>query len=453
MPNLSSHRYHVAMPSKPVFTPVLPSRLWAELGTRDFAQLAASPDMERTVAVLPVAATEQHGPHLPVSVDATLLQGVMDAALALLPPELPVLFLPPQNVGLSPEHIRFPGTLTLAPATVLALWTDIGESVARAGIKKLLLFNGHGGQVSVMDIVARELRTRCGLLVYSASWFSLPLPPDVSARFSAEEHRFGIHAGDIETSMMLHLAPHTVQMEQAQHFHSTSQDRAERYPLLGNGKSAKLGWQMQDYHPAGAVGNAAAASAEKGRAVVEAAAVGLAQLLQEISDLPGDTLCAVPQLERHVSPASQPQAPAPSPSPEPTLFARPEQGYAGDVTPEQAWDWVCAGSAVLVDVRSDAERAWVGEVPGAHAVPWKQWPGMLPNPDFDVQLRAAVPAGQRVVLLCRSGVRSIAAAQRATHIGMEAWNVLEGFEGDPDASAQRNHSGGWRARGLPWRQS
>jgi len=444
MPNLSSHRYHAAMPTEPLSPPALPSRFWSELGTRDFAQLAASPGIGRTVAVLPVAATEQHGPHLPVSVDATLLQGVMDAALARLPPELPVLFLPPQNVGLSPEHIRFPGTLTLAPATLIALWTELGESVARAGIKKLLLFNGHGGQVSVMDIVARELRTRCGLLVYSASWFSLPLPQEVSARFSAEEHRFGIHAGDIETSMMLHLAPDTVHMEHARHFHSTSQDRAAHYPLLGNGKSAKLGWQMQDYNLAGAVGNAAAATAEKGRALVEAAGAGLAQLLQEIADLPGDTLCDTPRLHPPAAPPAQAA---------PTTFARREQGYAGDVTPEQAWGWVSAGEAVLVDVRSDAERAWVGQVPGAAAVAWKQWPGMLPNPDFDAQLRAAVPAGQRAVLLCRSGVRSIAAAQRATQLGIEAWNVLEGFEGDPDASAQRNHSGGWRARGLPWRQT
>ena len=443
MLNLYSRRYHAAMPTEPLSPPALPSRFWSELGTRDFAQLAAASGLERTVAVLPVAATEQHGPHLPVSVDATLLQGVMDAALARLPPELPVLFLPPQNVGLSPEHIRFPGTLTLAPATLIALWTELGEGVARAGIKKLLLFNGHGGQVSVMDIVARELRTRSGLLVYSASWFSLPLPQEVSARFSAEEHRFGIHAGDIETSMMLHLAPHTVHMEHARHFHSTSQDRAARYPLLGNGKTAKLGWQMQDYNPVGAVGNAAAATAEKGRALVEAAGAGLAQLLQEIADLPGDTLCDTPQVHQQAAPTSAP----------PTTFTRPDQGYAGDVTPEQAWGWVSAGEAVLVDVRSDAERAWVGEVPGAAAVAWKQWPGMLPNPDFDAQLRAAVPAGQRAVLLCRSGVRSIAAAQRATQLGIEAWNVLEGFEGDPDASAQRNHSGGWRARGLPWRQT
>ncbi|MFN4118590.1 creatininase family protein [Acidovorax sp.] len=274
----------------PASSPALPSRFWADLSTRDFAALQASGQADQVVAVLPVAAVEQHGPHLPLSVDATLLQGVIEVALPQLPADLPVLFLPPQNVGLSPEHIRYPGTLTLSPATVIALWTEIGECVARAGIKKLLLLNGHGGQVSVMDIVARELRTRCGLLVYSASWFSLPLPDSVAGQFSAEEHRFGIHAGEIETSMMLHLAPGTVRMEHAQNFRSTSQYRSERYAILGNGKSAKLGWQMQDYHPAGAVGNAAAATAEKGRAVVEAASAQLAALLQELAALPLDTL-------------------------------------------------------------------------------------------------------------------------------------------------------------------
>jgi len=240
--------------------------------------------------VLPVAAIEQHGPHLPLHVDATLLQGVIDAALPLLPAHWPVLFLPPQNIGLSSEHLSFLGTLTLSPATLLAVWSELGACVARAGVKKLLLFNGHGGNVAPMDIVARELRQQHGLLVYSASWFSLPLPDAVHQLFSAEEHRFGIHGGEMETSMMLHLAPHTVRMEQAQYWRSSSQDRAERFSVLGNGRSAKMGWAIEDYHPSGAVGNAAAATAEKGRAVVDAVAQGLAQLLGELCTLPLGTL-------------------------------------------------------------------------------------------------------------------------------------------------------------------
>ena len=274
----------------------LPSRFWADLCTRDFAQL----DPARTIAVLPVAATEQHGPHLPLSVDSVLADGIVAASLPHLAPELSVLFLPTQAVGLSPEHARFPGTLTLRAETVLRLWTDIGESVAAAGVRKLLLFNSHGGQVSVMDLVARDLRARLNLLVYSCSWFNLPLNDaqgqDLNALFSAEEHRFGIHGGEIETSMMLALAPQRVQMDQARHFASTAQARAQQFPILGNGHSAKLGWQTQDYHPAGAVGNAAAATAAKGDALVQAAGRSLAQLLAELDRLPLSTLVDQPDL-------------------------------------------------------------------------------------------------------------------------------------------------------------
>ena len=131
---------------------------------------------------------------------------------------------------------------------------------------------------------------------------------------------------------------------------------------------------------------------------------------------------------------------------------RPADGYAGDISPQLAWQWASSGQAVLVDVRSDAERDWVGHVPGALAVVWKQWPGMRLNIDFDAQLLAAVPPGTKVLLLCRSGVRSIAAARRATELGLQAYNILEGFEGDPDANGQRNRLGGWRFHGLPWRQ-
>ena len=270
------------------------SFFWADLSTRDFAQL----DLARTIAVLPVAATEQHGPHLPVSVDTVLVDGVVAACLPHVAPNLSVLFLPTQAVGFSPEHDRFPGTLTLKSSTVIQLWTDIGESVAAAGIKKLVLFNSHGGQVSVMDIVARDLRARLDMLVYSVSWFNLPLidelGQDLNAQFSTEEHRFGIHAGEVETSMMLALDAAHVDLTQAQNFASTSQDRAGKFSILGNGKSAKLGWQIQDYNPSGAVGNAAAATADKGQALVQAAGRSLAALLVELDQLPPSTLVMQP---------------------------------------------------------------------------------------------------------------------------------------------------------------
>ena len=261
------------------------SRHWSHISTREFAQAQTSGLAARTVAMLPVGAVEQHGPHLPVSVDATLLQGIVDAALPLLPADVPVLVLPAQNVGLSTEHLNFPGTLSLPPKLIIDLWTAMGNAVARAGIHELLMFNTHGGQVAVMDIVARELRIQHGMLVYSSSWGNLPLPADVTSQFSAEEHRFGIHGGEIETSMMLHLAPELVNMELAGCFHSTSQDRAQHFSILGNGKSAKMGWAMEDYNSCGAVGNAAGATAAKGQAVVAAAGQQLALLLQEIHQL------------------------------------------------------------------------------------------------------------------------------------------------------------------------
>ena len=272
----------------------LPSKFWADLTSRHFSQLAASDVINQTVAVLPVAAIEQHGPHLPVSVDTTLVNGVIEAALQHLPADLPVLFMPTQQVGKSNEHIRYPGTLTLSAQTLISVWMELGACVARTGIKKLVLFNSHGGQVSVMDIVARDLRTAHDLMVFSSNWYTLPLGDEVMNLFTPAEHRFGIHAGDMETSMMLALREKYVDMAHAQHFHTQSEERAKKYPILGNGMSAKLGWQMQDYNPYGAAGDASIATSAKGHAVINAAGLQLARLLQEISRLPLSTLNAHP---------------------------------------------------------------------------------------------------------------------------------------------------------------
>ncbi len=259
---------------------------WADLCSPDFAAL----DPARTVALLPVAAIEQHGPHLPLSVDADLVEGVLAAAAPHWEPLWPVYVLPTQAVGYSSEHQRFAGTLTLQPDTVLRLWLELGQSVARAGVRKLLLFNGHGGHNGLLEVAARELRGQCGLLVYGASWFNLPLldaqGQDLLLHFSADERRFGIHAGQLETSMMLALRPQLVRMQQARHFPSSSQERAQRWPILGNGRSAKLGWQMQDYHPEGAVGNAADADAALGHELLQAAGRSLAALLRELCQMP-----------------------------------------------------------------------------------------------------------------------------------------------------------------------
>ena len=196
-------------------------RFWADLKSPDFAKF----DMARVIAVLPLAAIEQHGPHLPLDVDRALVDGVIASAFAHLPADLPVFFLPTQSVGFSPEHTRFAGTLTLKAGTIISLWTELAESVAASGVKKLVLFNSHGGQAGLLDIVARDLRARLGMLVYSVNSFNLRLGSgqdesvaSVDKLFSAHEHRFGIHAGDIETSMMLALKPEQVDMAKAQDF-------------------------------------------------------------------------------------------------------------------------------------------------------------------------------------------------------------------------------------------
>ncbi|RYF74934.1 MAG: creatininase family protein, partial [Comamonadaceae bacterium] len=242
--------------------------------------------------VLPLGATEQHGPHLPLGVDSCLADGLVQATLPLLPADLPVLVLPTQTIGLSPEHARFAGTLTLSAETLIRVWKEIGAGVARAGLRKLVLFNAHGGHVGAMDIVARELRESHDLLVYSVNWFHLPLADAQGQALTPD--RFDVHAGQSETAMMLAPAPAQVRQDQARNFRPTSEQRAADYPILGNGRSAKLGWAMQDYHPEGAAGNAAAATAAQGQALVDAAARAFAQLLAEVARLPLSTLAPDP---------------------------------------------------------------------------------------------------------------------------------------------------------------
>lgn len=128
-------------------------------------------------------------------------------------------------------------------------------------------------------------------------------------------------------------------------------------------------------------------------------------------------------------------------------------GYAGDVSVQLAFQWWQTGQAVLLDIRTNAERAWVGFIPDTPAIEWKSWPSMEVNPNFDQQLKDLVPAGSKIVMLCRSGLRSVPSSQRAQSLGFEAYNILEGFEGDPDSNAKRGKKGGWKFHGLPWRQN
>ena len=273
------------MPGAPMTT--LPRRFWQDMTTREFTALEAA----RVIALLPVGAIEQHGPHLPVAVDACINAGIVARALELLPADLPVTVLPMLPVGKSDEHLAFPGTLTLAAETLARLWTEIGESVARTGVRKLVLFNSHGGQPQVMEIVARDLRVRLGMIVVAYSWYAAGVPPDL---FPDEEVRHGIHAGAIETSMMLHLRPDLVHMERAAKFVPLMAEMAGHYRLLSPIGAGKLAWQAQDLHLSGACGDATNADAARGRQLVEHAARALVALLEEVDRYPLANLRAGP---------------------------------------------------------------------------------------------------------------------------------------------------------------
>jgi len=248
---------------------------WAELTTTDFAD----PAMQGALAILPVAAVEQHGPHLPLATDVIINQGVIDAACALLTPDLPVAVLPMQAVGTSHEHLAFAGTLSLDAAALLALWTAIGEGVGRAGLRKLLIFNSHGGQSGLPELVAVELRARLGMIVGWGSPGAFGTPAGAVSRAEAAH---GLHGGLKETAMMLHLRPDLVRRDAVAAFpsHGAAME-ADFMHLRATGRTG-YGWQTQDLNPAGVVGDALSATPELGRVLVDHAAQGLAELIRDL---------------------------------------------------------------------------------------------------------------------------------------------------------------------------
>jgi creatinine amidohydrolase len=262
----------------PGHTPHLPRPYWADMTTYEFEALAAD-----TVAVLPVAAIEQHGPHLPLYVDACLNQGVVERTVARLPGDLPVTFLPMQAVGKSNEHLAFRGTLSLSAETLIRVWTEIGESVHRAGIRKLVLLNSHGGQPQIMDIVARDLRVRLAMFVVCVNTSSFGRPAGL---FPDQEARHGIHGGSSETSMMLALRPDLVRTEHRANFEPVSVAMESEYRYLTTEGAIGFGWQTQDLHPAGACGNALDADAARGNQILDHIAGGLLGLLHEVHRFP-----------------------------------------------------------------------------------------------------------------------------------------------------------------------
>lgn len=261
----------------------MPYRYWSDLHTTDFAAL----DKDRTVALLPVGATEQHGPHLPVSTDTTLAENMARCAATMA--TAPVLVLPTIAVAKSDEHVGFPGTLTLDGPTLLAVLEQIGASVARAGIRRLVCLNAHGGNVPVLQMLARSLRLRHDMLVATAGWVSMGFP---EGAVSAQEQAEGIHGGLVETAAMLHFRPDLVDMTHAKYFRPASADIAQTNQVLRMLGPVSMGWRSEDLHPEGAAGDARGATAELGARIADHAAKRFGLLLDEVSACPLPTRLA-----------------------------------------------------------------------------------------------------------------------------------------------------------------
>ncbi len=264
-----------------------PRRYWQEMTTEEVAAWAGP----ESIAILPVGAIEQHGPHLPLGVDAAIAAAVVDHAVAKMAADLPAVVLPQMPLGYSREHGDFAGTLSLSAETLAAVWRETGAGLARTGIRKLVLLNGHGGNPPVMDIVARDLRAAHDMMVVVVSWFALGLPDGL---FSAGEVEHGIHGGAVETSAMLYLQPDLVQMDKAQDFGSMTREMAEAHQVLTMEGPIRWAWMAQDLNPAGVAGNAKAGNAAAGRRVIDHAADRLVRLLEELHRLPLSRLRAGP---------------------------------------------------------------------------------------------------------------------------------------------------------------
>lgn len=235
-------------------------------------------DSESVIAILPTAAVEQHGPHLPTGTDTMIAEGMLDELRRDCPDDLDIRILPVQAVGKSNEHVHAPGTLTLTAETALRAWTEIGLSVARARVRKIVIVNSHGGNLDLVSILSRELRVRAGMLAVKCQWGGFGAPEGL---YSPREVAFGIHGGDRETSLMLHFRPETVDMEKARDFPSTAESAT--IPPTG---PLSYGWIASDLNPNGAVGEAHLATAEKGAATCRHQVRGFIELLRHVRDRP-----------------------------------------------------------------------------------------------------------------------------------------------------------------------
>lgn len=258
---------------------MLKSGYWQDLTTDQLQGV----DPERTIAMLPVSAVEQHGPHLPLSTDAVINQGIVDGLLSKVPKDLTLLVLPALSVGHSLEHTAYPGTLSSSAETLLALWVDVCRCAARSGIRKLVLLNSHGGQSQLVDIAALRLRADLGLLTVRADYFRLRSPAGL---FDTDELALGTHGGEVETSLMLHLRPDLVRRKALKDFMGLPAQMARENAILGVEKPVGIGWMSQDLNRAGVVGNAAGADAGRGSRLLSYLVDRFVILLRETAGTP-----------------------------------------------------------------------------------------------------------------------------------------------------------------------
>jgi len=254
---------------------MMPKRDWMEMTWTD----VAAGDPQRWIAVLPVAAVEQHGPHLPLGVDSYIADAYIARVLPLLPADLPATFLPVQKIGQSDEHRAFPGTLSFSARTIIGAYTEIGESLYRCGVRKLVIVTSHGGNVAAVELVARDLRVRLRMLAVTCAWHRFGYPPGTFERL---EQRHGVHAGDVETSLMLAAKPATVRMERAVPAVPVTVKMAEDFKWLSAFRPVGFGWMTQDLHPTGAVGDATLATAHKGEQALAHGASAFVELLHDV---------------------------------------------------------------------------------------------------------------------------------------------------------------------------